>query len=250
MLLSYREAGQGTSPVVLLHGLFGSARNLGGLARALSGQRRVLSMDLRNHGESGHDPAVDYAILAADVAQTMDAAGAPAAALVGHSMGGKVAMRLALTAPARVSRLVVADIAPVPYPSHFGGYLRAMLALDPALTRAQADAALASEAPDAAVRGFLLHNFRPGQGWRIGLDEIAATLGRVEDWDELNARYDGPVLFVAGTRSDYVLPEYHATILRLFPAARFVTIPEAGHWLHAEQPAAFNEAVGGFLAGG
>ena len=106
MRLAYREAGEG-SPVVLLHGLFGSARNLGGVARALAaGGHHVVSMDLRNHGESGHDPAVDYATLAADVAETMHAAGLAQAAVVGHSMGGKVAMRLALTDPARVSRLV------------------------------------------------------------------------------------------------------------------------------------------------
>ena len=246
MLLSYREAGQGRS-AVLLHGLFGSARNLGALARALSARHRVISMDLRNHGGSGHDPAVDYATLAADVAETMDAAGVKQAALVGHSMGGKVAMRLALTAPGRVSRLVVADIAPVPYQSHFGSYANAMLGLAPELSRAQADAALAPDVPDAAVRGFLLHNFRPGEGWRIGLREIAGSLGRVEGWDDLAGQYGGPALFVTGEQSDYVLPDHHPAIQRLFPAARFVAIANAGHWLHAEQPAAFNAAMAEFL---
>ncbi len=237
--------------MVLLHGLFGSARNLGGVARALAGTHRVVSMDLRNHGESGRDPAMDYPDMAADVAETMDAAGLPRAAVAGHSMGGKVAMRLALAAPARVTRLVVADIAPVPYPSHFGGFVRAMLAVPPALSRPQADAALAPDVPDPAMRGFLLHNFRAGEGWRIGLREIAAALPRIEAWDAPDARpgarYDGPALFVTGGRSDYVRPEHGPAIRRLFPAARFVTISDAGHWLHAEQPARFNEAVARFL---
>ena len=248
MRLAYREAGVG-SPVVLLHGLFGSARNLGGVARALAvAGHRVVSMDLRNHGESGHAPAVDYAILAADVIETMDAAGLPEAAVAGHSMGGKVAMRLALTTPGRVTRLLVADIAPVDYPSHFGGYARAMLGVSPGASRAQADAELAEAVPDPAVRGFLLHNFRPGDGWRIGLREIADSLHRVETWDATAGTFDGPALFVTGERSDYVLPGSHAAILRLFPAARFAPIANAGHWLHAEQPEAFNAAVVAFLA--
>ncbi len=236
--------------MVVLHGLFGSARNLTGLIRALAASNQVLAMDLRNHGESGHGPAMDYATMAADVVETMDAHGTPQAAVMGHSMGGKVAMHLALHAPARVGRLVVADIAPVPYPSHFGAFIRAMLAVPATATRPEADAQLAPDVPDPAVRGFLLHNFRPGQGWRIGLPEIAAALPRVENWVETGARYAGPATFIVGARSDYVLPEHRPLILRLFPSARFVTIADAGHWLHAEQPAAFNGAVMAFLAAG
>lgn len=247
MRLAHREAGSG-SPVVLLHGLFGSARNLAGVARALAAQHRVVSLDLRNHGDSGHDPAMHYAVLAADVAETMDALALPAAAIVGHSMGGKVAMRLALSAPQRVAQLVVADIAPVAYPSHFGAFARAMLALPPHASRPQADALLAPDVPDPAVRSFLLHNFRSGEGWRIGLPQIAAALPAIEAWDGAG-RYGGPALFVTGARSDYVRPEHRPAILGLFPAARFVAIHDAGHWLHTEQPAAFNATVGAFLAG-
>lgn len=247
MILTAHVAGEG-SPVVVLHGLFGSARNLTNLSRALALKHRVLAMDLRNHGESGHDPAIDYDIMAADVTQTMDANGLGAACLVGHSMGGKVAMRLALQVPTRVTRLVVADIAPVPYPSHFGGFTQAMLRIPATASRPEADALLAPDVPDAAIRGFLLHNFRPGEGWRIGLHEIAAALPRIETWSGLDACYGGAVLFVTGARSDYVLPEYRPAILRLFPAARFVAIKEAGHWLHAERPAAFNATVTAFLA--
>ncbi len=246
MRLAHREVGSG-SPVVLLHGLFGSARNLAGVARALAAEHRVVSLDLRNHGGSGHDPAMGYAAMADDVAETMDALGLAAVAVVGHSMGGKVAMRLALSAPQRVARLVVADIAPVPYPSRFGAFARAMLALPPHASRTQADALLTPDVPDAAVRSFLLHDFRPGEGWRIGLAQIAAALPVIESWDG-TGRYDGPALFVTGAQSDYVRPEHRPAILLLFPAARFIAVKQAGHWLHAEQPAAFNATVGAFLA--
>ena len=246
MILASRVAGEG-SPVLLLHGLFGSARNLGGVARALSARHRVLALDMRNHGDSPHDPAMDYDLMAADVQETMDAAGLDTAAVLGHSMGGKVAMRLALAAPGRVSRLVVADIAPVPNPPNFSAFTAAMLAVTPDLSRPEADAVLAPVVTDAAVRSFLLHNFRPGEGWRIGLPEIAAALPRIEGWDAIAGQYGGPALFVTGARSDYVKPEHRPAITRLFPSARFVAIKDAGHWLHAEQPEAFNATVAAFL---
>jgi pimeloyl-ACP methyl ester carboxylesterase len=247
VILATHTAGEG-STVVLLHGLFGSARNLGGVARALAATHRVLSLDMRNHGDSPHDPAVDYDIMAADVMQTLDAAGALPAALLGHSMGGKVAMRLALTDPTAVTRLLVADIAPVPNPPNFSAFTRAMLAVPPQVSRQQADAMLAPDVPDPAVRSFLLHNFRSGAGWRIGLPEIAAALPRIEGWDPVEASYAGPTLFVTGARSRYVLPEHRPAIHALFPAARFVAIKDAGHWLHAEQPAAFNATAAAFFA--
>ena len=246
MILASRVAGEG-SPVLLLHGLFGSARNLGGVARALSARHRVLALDMRNHGDSPHDPAMDYDLMAADVQETMDAAGLDTAAVLGHSMGGKVAMRLALAAPGRVSRLGVADIAPVPNPPNFSAFTAAMLAVTPDLSRPEADAVLAPVVTDAAVRSFLLHNFRPGEGWRIGLPEIAAALPRIEGWDAIAGQYGGPALFVTGARSDYVKPEHRPAITRLFPSARFVAIKDAGHWLHAEQPEAFNATVAAFL---
>lgn len=236
------------SPVVLLHGLFGSARNLGNLARSLATQHRVLTIDQRNHGDSPHGPTMDYPTLAADVLETMAAEHALPAAVLGHSMGGKTAMQLALTAPQAVSRLVVADIAPVVYPSHFGGYIPAMQAVQPAMSRAQADAVLAEAVPDEGVRTFLLGNFRPGLGWRVGLAEIGAALPAIEGWPSSPGRYDGATLFLAGARSDYVLAETHPVIEALFPNTRFVTIENAGHWLHADQPIAFNRAVAEFLA--
>ncbi len=252
MILHATESGQGPA-LCLLHGLFGSGRNLGAVQRRLSANFRVLALDLRNHGASPHAPVMHYAAMAADVAATLAARAALPAVLLGHSMGGKVAMRLALDEPPAVTALVSADIAPVAYPPHHRGLLAAMqaLALSPGLTRARADAALAVSVPDSRVRGFLLQNLSTGENpfWRLGLAEIAASMPALEDFPPLpGARYAGPALFIGGGRSDYLRAEHHALIRSLFPAARFATLPGAGHWLHADDPEGFLALVAPFLA--
>lgn len=251
MILHGTESGEG-APVVLLHGLFGASGNFAGLQRGLAVAHRVVSLDLRNHGGSPHAAGMAYSDMAGDVLDSMAARGIGAASVLGHSMGGKVAMRLALMAPARVSRLVVADIAPVPYQHNNRAVADALLALPltPDLTRRQADALLAPSVPDPSVRGFLLQNLRTGPqpAWRIGLAEIAAALPGIEGWETPEGAYPGPALFLRGERSDFVLPEHRPAIRALFPAARFVTLRDAGHWLHADAPAAFNQTVAGFLA--
>jgi esterase len=245
MLLNTTETGSGASPLVILHGLFGSARNWGAIGRRLSARHRVLAMDLRNHGASPRAEAMDYASMAADVAQTMGAAGAAPAALLGHSMGGKAAMALALTQPEMVTRLLVADIAPVPYPPRQARIVGAMRAvpLRPGLSRREADAALLSEGvQDQATRAFLLQNLRfesEEPAWRCGLDEIAAAMADIEGFPDFAARYEGPTLFLLGERSDYVQPEHRPRIRELFPAARFLSLRGTGHWLHAEKPEEF-----------
>jgi pimeloyl-ACP methyl ester carboxylesterase len=256
MLLNRIEMGQGTgAPLVLLHGLFGQASNFGGVQKALAAQgRRVVALDLRNHGASPHAAAMGYADMAGDVAETLRALAAAPADVLGHSMGGKVAMMLALTRPELVRRLIVADIAPVSYPPAFRPYAEAMLALDlrPGLTRRDADAALAGAVPSAGVRGFLLQNLqlRAGQPfWRNGLAEIAAALPAIEAVPDLppGARYEGPTLALAGERSDYIRDEHRPLFRALFPAVRFGKVKGAGHWLHAEQPEGFLAALGAFL---
>jgi pimeloyl-ACP methyl ester carboxylesterase len=251
MILHGIEAGAGP-PLVLLHGLFGAARNFGVVQRALAARFRVLALDLRNHGSSPHAHGMDYPTLAADVIETLAARDALPCYLAGHSMGGKVAMRVALDRPAAVSRLVVADIAPVAYAPGFRAISAAMAALPltPGLTRAQADAALAPAVPDAVMRGFLLHNLALGArpGWRIGLGEIIAGLFDIVDWPAAGSLYPGPTLFIAGERSDYIRPEYRGPIRALFPAARFVTLKGAGHWVHADNPAGFVSVLEAFLA--
>ena len=252
MILNALTAGTG-APVVLLHGLFGAAKNLGQIARALSPRAAVFSLDLRNHGDSPHAAAMDYPALAADVAETMAAHGLPTAAVIGHSMGGKTAMTLALTQPALVERLVVMDIAPVSYVDGFDAYVRAMQAvpLSPQLTRHHAEAALAAAVPAPALRQFFLNNLilGPAPHWRLGLAEIAVALPNLTSWTDPPAArpYGGPALFLNGANSDYVGAAADAPIARLFPHATRRTIEGAGHWLHAEQPAAVIAALEEFL---
>ncbi len=239
-------------PVVLLHGLFGQARNFGAVQRALATHHRVIALDARNHGDSPHAVGMDYATMATDVLDTLTRLHALPCALVGHSMGGKTAMRLVLDEPETVTRLLVADIAPVPYPPHHRDYVAAMAALPlmPGLTRAAADAALADAIPDPAMRGFLLQNLRLGDApcWHNGLAGIADGLPAIEAWKAGPAGpWPGKTLFVLGERSTYVLAEHRPAIKTLFPAARFVTLKQAGHLVHVDNQAGFIAVVESFL---
>lgn len=253
LLLNVIEVGQGPA-VALLHGLFGRAQNLGGVARRLAGSHRVFSLDLRNHGASPHAAGMDYDLLAADVLHTLAARDALPVSLLGHSMGGKTAMHAALAAPGQVTRLLVGDIAPVPYEHNnsaiAGALLRVRLAAG--MTRADAGAQLADAIPDANIRAFLLQNFLPGAspGWRIGITEIAEAISDIEGFSApFGAVYGGPSLFVRGEGSDYVLPAHRAAIEALFSDARVVTVRRAGHWLHADQPEIFGDIAVAFMAG-
>jgi len=254
MKLTAREVGAGP-PVALLHGLFGMARNLGALMRGLSGTHRVIALDLRNHGASPHGLPMDYPTMAEDVLETLTEMGALPCPVMGHSMGGKVAMMLALTHPAAVSRLAISDIAPVRYPPRNATVVAALrgLELRPGLSRAEADAALRDAIPDEAQRGFLLLNLRiDGEpGWRIGLEEIGASLPAIESWDAPDgARYDGPTVFIGGDQSLFIRPEHRPVIKALFPAARFVTVKRAGHWVHVDNPDGFLAVMKAFLGVG
>lgn len=250
MILNAIQAGDG-SPVVLLHGLFGSARNFGAVQRALAPRFRVISLDMRNHGDSPHEPDMRYPTQAADVRETLSALGIEKAALIGHSMGGKATMAIALQWPDQVGRLLVADIAPVTYQHGNEVIAEAMAAipLTPSLTRQEADVALAKAVPRPDIRAFLLQNLRFGASprWRIGLAEIAAAIPDLEGWTGLPGTYPGPSLFVSGANSDYILPEHRPIIRSQFPAARFVAIKNAGHWVHADNPSGFLSVVEAFL---
>ena len=254
MRLNAVEAGEG-APLALLHGLFGAAGNWGTIQKRLAAAHWVIALDLRNHGASGRDAAMDYPAMAGDVAATLEALGAAPAAVLGHSMGGKAAMALALTRPALVRRLIVADIAPVTYPPGLRTYVAAMQAvpLHPGLTRREADAALTPAVPEAGIRAFLLQNLRlggEGPQWRLGLAEIADAMPVIEGFPDLAGRYEGPVLVLRGERSAYVRPEHEPRFRALFPAVEFATVPAAGHWVHAENPAGFLALVEPFLGAG
>jgi len=256
MMLAGIEGGDGERglPLVLLHGLFGAARNFGAIVRTVGAERRVIALDLRNHGDSPHASGMDYDTMARDVLESLAARGALPCALVGHSMGGKVAMRAALRDPEAVVRLLVSDIAPVAYAPASIAYARAMTALPlrPGLTRAAADAFLATTVPEAPLRAFLLQNLAVGPmpRWRIGLEHILTDFDAIGGWPDLPAgtAYAGPTLFVAGARSAYILPKYRPAIRTLFPASHFVTVKEAGHWVHADNPAGFMAVLRTFLA--
>jgi pimeloyl-ACP methyl ester carboxylesterase len=252
MLHAIRHGAAGAAPpLVIAHGLFGSARNWGAIARRLAAGREVIAVDLRNHGDSFRDPDHSYAALAADLAAAVAAEGGRADVL-GHSMGGKAAMALALTRPELVRRLVVADIAPVAYRHSQIGYVRAMQGVDlgRVARRSAAEAALAAAVPEPAVRAFLAQSVAvgpEGAAWKLDLATLAEQMPAIMGFPDLPGRFEGPALFLAGARSDYVRPEHHAPIRARFPRARFETLPGVGHWLHAEAPGPFAAAVEAFL---
>lgn len=254
--LNVVEVGRG-KPVVVLHGLFGSSRNWTAIARRIAQQGfRVIAADLRNHGDSPHDPRMGYPLMAEDVARVIEARAGGRAAVLGHSMGGKVAMVLALTRPSLVERLVIVDIAPVAYRVASGAYASALRALPlwPGMSRREADQLLAETVPDQAERAFLLQNLVFGaEGlprWRANLGAIEAATALIAAFPALppGTRYDGPVLSVSGERSGYVRPEHRREILALFPKTVFAVIPGAGHWVHADASEAFLRAVQPFLS--
>lgn len=253
MILHSTESGTG-APVVLLHGLFGAARNLGVLTRALSAFYRVIAMDLRNHGDSAHDPRMDYAVMAQDVADTLAHLGLSRVRLCGHSMGGKTAMMLALTKPEMISHLAVMDIAPVSYQHNYIDLAQAMLdiPLSPDLTRARAEQFLARVVKEPSMRAFLLNNLVLGAQprWRVGLPEIRENMENLFRWDDPAdmSPYAGPTLFLCGAASNYVTAAATPIIKERFKQARIEYIADAAHWLHADKPEIVVSALREFFA--
>ncbi|MDE3080477.1 MAG: alpha/beta fold hydrolase [Paracoccaceae bacterium] len=253
-MLSTKIFGADTAlpPLLIVHGLFGSGRNWGVIARRLSETRRVVTVDMRNHADSFWADSHTYPELAADLSEVIAASGGRMDVL-GHSMGGKAAMILALTRPEQVNRLVVADIAPVAYAHSQNHLIAAMRGLDLAglTSRSEADRRLAATVEDAGTRAFLLQSLdlkADPPRWRLNLDVLEREMSKITGWPVVQGRYDGPTLFLTGALSSYVQPEARATIKGLFPAARFAKLPGAGHWLHADRPREFEAAVAAFLS--
>lgn len=253
--------GAGRPPLVILHGLLGSSRNWQTAGADLAGAPgsppdrgfHVCAPDLRNHGRSPHAPEMDYAAMMEDVLGWLDAQGLDSVTLLGHSLGGKVAMTLACRHPGRVARLIVVDIAPKDYRSEaHRAEFAAMneLRLDTLTSRAEAERRFEARVPDWAMRKFLATNLeRTADGrwrWQINLPALTAALPALEKNPlAVNEHYAGPALFVTGGKSRYVRPEDHATIRGHFPAAQIETIAAAGHNPHIEAREEFVRLVAG-----
>ncbi|MDG1376803.1 MAG: alpha/beta fold hydrolase [Yoonia sp.] len=245
MLNTVSYDGPAGTPLIIAHGLFGSARNWNVIARRLSGRRPVVTVDMRNHGASPWHDTQSYADMAADLAEVIDGQ----ADVLGHSMGGKAAMVLALQHPDKVRKLIVADIAPIAYTHTQMGPIAAMRRVDLSVVKTRADAAAQLTELEAGVDRFLLQSLDLKEHkWKLNLDVLAVEMAQIVGFPEVSGQFEGPALFLSGASSNYVLPEYRPRIKELFPAAKFAKIPGAGHWLHAEKPREFEAAVNAFLA--
>lgn len=241
--LRYDRLGEGPA-LLILHGLFGSRSNWAAVARALADRFTVFLPDARNHGESPWTSSHTLDDMANDVIHLANALDLAEMGVVGHSMGGRVAMRLALTRPALVKAVASVDMAPRHYAMHerFGRILRGLRAFDPATlpTRSAAEPSLAEHVAEKPIRDFLLKNLnaRPdgGYAWRLNLDVLERDLEHIGGQELETGRYDGPALFLYGTASNYVTPEDLELIPAIFPRADFAPVEGAGHWLHAERP--------------
>lgn len=252
MILHTDITGQGR-PLVLIHGLFGSYENLGVIARALQQDFQLINVDLRNHGRSPRADSMDYPQMAADVFETLDSLQITQCAVLGHSMGGKVAMQMALSEPERVNKLLLADISPVVNEPRHQRILQGLAAID--LTslkdRKQADLLLQPFVDELSVRQFLLKNLYKDPTdqfqWRFNLTALIDNYQQLLAAPTFTEPYTGDTLFIKGGNSDYIQAAHQPLILKLFPNASAKIIQGTGHWLHAEKPAAFSKIVSDFL---
>ena len=257
MKLQFREYGGYSDQrptLIFLYVLLGSSANWHSIARKLEHQFHIIVPDLRNHGRSPHAEQMDYPAMGQDLIELIDDQDLARSLLVGHSMGGKVAMWLALLQPELVSGLVVVDIAPVEYPNRFAPIFSALHRIDTEslANREQAERMLAPDIDDPGLHQFLLQNLERRDGawrWRCNLSVLNLEIVKLTGFPELpeSCQYPGPVLFIRGGASDYLQPEFQPRILSLFPHARFRVISGAGHWVYAEQPEAFCALLTGFL---
>lgn len=239
--------------VILLHGLFGMADNLGMVAKPLAEGFRVYSLDLRNHGRSFRADSMQFSEMAGDVERFMDSKDVSSAYLIGHSLGGKVAMQVALQAPKRVNALVIADIAPVAYLGSHDDVFAGLEAVDLKFidSRRQAETILRDYIVDVGVRLFLMKSlYRDDAGifaWRMNIHALHACYEQMRCAIHAEKPFSGPTLFIKGEQSSYISEQHRDAILNLFPAAKIKVIQNTGHWLHAEKTVAFNRLVKNFL---
>ena len=253
MPLHFKKTGEG-APVVLIHGLFGSLENLGAIARFLSKQFTVFSLDLPNHGKSLHTDSTDLNSMCMLVKSWMEEHNLDSAHILGHSLGGKVAMELALNFPRCVDRLVVIDIAPVTYPARHNDVFGGLLSFDPNSieSRHEADAHLREHVEESAVRSFLLKNLvkvESGFEWRMNLPVIHQAYQNLISENRTEREFLGEVLFLKGANSDYIQKAHREAIESRFPNTSLKVIDNTGHWLHAEKPEIVSKIITRFFTG-
>jgi len=252
MRLNFQVQGDGF-PLIILHGFLGSLDNWRSVSKRLSVSYKIYNVDLRNHGQSPHDEIMSYPIMGDDLREFLDEHQIFEADMLGHSMGGKVAMQFALEHPARVAKLIVVDIAPKDYPPSQRSLLQALrdVKLQTFRSFGEIDAALAPAVRSPVLRQFLLKNLARDAGtfrWKISLDAL------IKNYDELTKNivvrepFNKPTLFIRGGQSKYIQDEDLTIIKQLFPQAEISTIPNAGHWVHSDASSEFLQIVNGFLA--
>lgn len=251
MKLNYRKVGEG-KPLVILHGLFGSADNWFSIARELDKEFTMYLVDQRNHGDSPHDDEWNYEVMVEDLKELLDEEALEKVYLMGHSMGGKTVMNFALKYPERVEKLIVADIAPRYYPVHHESILEGLnsLNLNTINSRKEADDALANYISEPGIRQFLLKSLgRDADGfvWKINLPVITKNIENVGEALPEGESFEGPTLFLAGANSHYIQQKDLPEMLDFFPNYKLEFVQNAGHWLHAEQPHAVVEEIRRFL---
>jgi pimeloyl-ACP methyl ester carboxylesterase len=253
MKLHHRILGEG-EPLIIMHGVFGMSDNWQSLGRKWAESYQVHLLDLRNHGRTEHSDEFSYSLMADDIAEHLDRYNLDRANLLGHSMGGKVAMLFATLYPQRTAALIVADIAPKYYPPHHQKIINALqsLPVDEISSRSEAED-LFDQSLEEGIRQFLLKSLywkSKGQlAWRFNLPVIARSLEQVGEPLPPNAIFEGKTLFIRGGASNYITDEDLYEIQAHFPEAKLETIEEAGHWLHAQKPKEFKSCVDRFLAG-
>ncbi len=251
--LHYKVTGEGPT-VVLLHGLFGSLENLGMVARELSKSFRVISIDLPDHGQSYHTDSFSYDNYASIVQSTLQSLNIDSYDLLGHSMGGKVAMKMALSKPNNVRKLIVADIAPVAYEHRHQNVLKALNSIDLKTleSRQQADKIISNLIEEAGVRQFILKSLIQAAGgewsWKFNVDLITRDYSKISQGIDFAEPFSGEALFIKGSSSDYLTIDHQQAVSTRFPNSKVKIIQGAGHWLHAEKPVAFNKIAKDFLS--
>lgn len=246
--LHYPSSKSNKSPLLIIHGLYGSARNWGVICKRMSDEREIFAVDQRNHGDSQWCETHDYFDMAEDIHEFLEHLGSMA--ILGHSMGGKAAMVLSIMAPKLVEKLIIADIAPVSYSHDNTPYIRAMknVKLDKVTTRGDAIMQLAETVPEPELQSFFAQSLDlKNKRWKLNLDVLEREMEKIVSFPQMSGQYDKVSLFVSGALSNYLQITHRPVIKKLFPKAEFATIENAGHWLHAEKPREFEAAVRTFL---